>query len=73
MGAAWKIGPDGRDDRLPIPVEHAPSSCLEDALRRSALSLEFQPQFGLVKGEGGGPPRGSFQGPVAMVGECCVQ
>jgi EAL domain-containing protein (putative c-di-GMP-specific phosphodiesterase class I) len=54
MGAAWKVGPDSQCDRLPISAVHEPSSCLDDALRRNALSLQFQPQFRLATGEGCG-------------------
>jgi EAL domain-containing protein (putative c-di-GMP-specific phosphodiesterase class I) len=46
---------DFRDrDEVVRSVERMPSSYLGDAMRRNALSLEFQPQFNLVTGEGCG-------------------
>jgi len=54
MGAVWKIGVNSRDDQQPISVGNAISSDLDEALRGSGFSLEFQPQFGLAAGEGRG-------------------
>ena len=44
----------GDCDEVPQAVERVPSSYLGDAMRRRALSLQFQPQFDLATGEGCG-------------------
>jgi EAL domain-containing protein (putative c-di-GMP-specific phosphodiesterase class I) len=54
MGQPRYIDFDSQDNELPVPVGQVPSAYLGDALRRSALSLQFQPQFDLATGGGCG-------------------